>query len=1363
VSGAPEEPSTIGRYRVQELLGRGGMAAVYRVSDPANTRSVALKQLRSAELHGGIAALFEREYHMLAQLSHPNVIEVYDYGLAERGPYYTMELLDGGDLKDRCPLPWREACAVAFDVCSCLALLHSRRWVHRDVSPRNIRCTKQGRAKLLDFGAMVPVGYTGQIIGTPPFVAPEVVHRTLIDGRSDLYSLGATLYFALTGSTPYPTRDFTQLQAAWQLKPLPPSARAPEIPEALDALVLSLLTLEPALRPRTAFDVMQRLAAIADLRREEAQGVSQAYLSTPTLTGREAALGALRGRMAQTLADAGSACWIDAPAGMGRSRLLDACVIEAKTLGLHVLRSQASAADQGTFSVFLALMHQLIESLPELAREAATGESALQFLFDSEATGHAAALQGIPPKHLQAALNRWLSRDTQQQPLLIALDDVQRCDDRTAALLAGLCDPAPRHRSMVVVTADSAADRAAASALDVLSRACERLTLEPLSLDQVESLFGSVFGDVPHLRLLSTRIHEVAAGNPRTCMELAQLLVDRERIVYARGAWTLPLDLSAAELPRNSEEAYRQRARSLGARARSLLSLHVLTSAGTFSREDYGVLAGADISAAELDRAINELVSEQVLVSDGRNFSLAQRGFAAVLEAELSPAEQMDCHRALADFYARDERAALLSVQHRLAAGQPEQALERLRQFVAHVRDAEAVFAITQLSPVAVAAIFARGCEAALTLGRPARELAELRRWLVLLGPSTDDSYYAMAAADWLRQLEQDSGLSIWRELGDIADPGARLGQAFTRASERYAATAEVERVYRPDEAIKCLVNYVVASIAMGARALDAALLRSLPALLEPFAMISPLVDAIHQNSIATCDLLCDGRAEQARERWTRVHRQLEASAAQQLQYAEFIRNAIAYGIGALEARLGMASATDWANLLDDDPMQGVNAVYVRRIVSLQHGDWAAAERLRKQAELLALHANGRQMFTSTVTVELTTHALANDLTGVKQAKDRIEPLAARYPGWQPYVLLAEAYFQRLRGDPAAASERVKRCLTLFEADAPAGALSLAVWPAIVSAHIETLIDLGQLEQARLHGELALLRCKTLDIGLGAHEVARALALAEAKLGLTEQAATRVQAVLDEQLGLGVSGLQLGATYETRARIAICAGDVPAVEEYARLTAEQYRYGSDSMLGGRYERLLDAAQQAGMHTSAAPPVIRTSAVSISQLLTTETSAALVARTLQGAHQPQERALRALKLLCGPDGGGHLYLLGPSGLALVACHGSRVAAGDLDALARSFMARAYRADDDETEVESVMSQPQAPALAAGASVLPVLIGCTIQGSYVHAGVLLLTAEPSRTVQITGPLLEALADRLIAAGDVSPQIPETQPIC
>src|SRR5262245_48616558 len=133
----PEIPNEVSeRYRVHELLGRGGMACVYRATDLATGREVALKTLTvdaDSAQYASLSTLFEREFHTLAQLQHPHVISVYESGIGDDGrPFYTMELLDGGDLRERAPLQYREACRLMFQVCSSLALIHSRRLLHRD-------------------------------------------------------------------------------------------------------------------------------------------------------------------------------------------------------------------------------------------------------------------------------------------------------------------------------------------------------------------------------------------------------------------------------------------------------------------------------------------------------------------------------------------------------------------------------------------------------------------------------------------------------------------------------------------------------------------------------------------------------------------------------------------------------------------------------------------------------------------------------------------------------------------------------------------------------------------------------------------------------------------------------------------------------------------------------------------------------------------------------------------------------------------------------------------------------------------------------------------------------------------------------
>jgi serine/threonine protein kinase len=213
---ATEQPGAViaQRYRVEAMLGRGGMAIVYRVFDERTQRSVALKRVAARERSKltRYASLLEREYHTLSQLGHPCIIEVFDFGVDARGPFYTMELLDGSDLEKTERRPWRTTCMALRDVASALAMLHSRALLHRDVSLRNVHVTANGRTKLIDFGAMMTMGVAKEIVGTPPFMAPEILQLQALDGRADLFALGALGYRLLTGRHAYPTRRFTELR-----------------------------------------------------------------------------------------------------------------------------------------------------------------------------------------------------------------------------------------------------------------------------------------------------------------------------------------------------------------------------------------------------------------------------------------------------------------------------------------------------------------------------------------------------------------------------------------------------------------------------------------------------------------------------------------------------------------------------------------------------------------------------------------------------------------------------------------------------------------------------------------------------------------------------------------------------------------------------------------------------------------------------------------------------------------------------------------------------------------------------------------------------------------------------------------------
>jgi hypothetical protein len=1320
-----------GRYQVRGVLGRGGMAIAYHVDDAVTGRELALKQLVvQGEDAQGAAALFEREFHTLAELSHPRIIEVYDYGVADDGPYYTMQLLDGGDLRQRTPLPWREACALAYDVCSSLALIHSRRLVHRDITPRNIRCTHDGQAKLIDFGAMAPMGPGGVIVGTPAFVAPEVVLGSALDARADLFSLGATLYYALTGRVAFPASNFAQLFDVWRSKPPAPSHLVEGIPGALDALIASLLAIEPAMRPPTAFEVMNRLSAVAGLERAEPPGVSRAYLTTPAMVGQGGVLAKLRVHMERAFKGRGHIVVIAGAPGSGRSRMLDAGALSAKVLGATVLRAGAKISGSGRLGVGSALVAQLMQALPDVVPSGSDTRESL-----------------LPQSGDPGALVRLILDVATSNPLLVAIDDVEHVDEASMRFLAMLASQGTRHQLLVAVTA--LAEHPKQGPLGTLASAGNTIALKPLTAAETEQLLASVFGDVPNLGLASRKIHAVSLGNPRTCMDLAQHLVDRGKVRYETGTWTLPPVLDTTDLPRSAEDAMRERIDALPPLARFLAESQALSSSAAFAREDYSQLC-PDENSEHIDGALNALLSRQVLVSDGRLMTIAHAGCASALTAALSDDERRKRHAALVRLHER--KPGLQLVQHLFEAGDPARALDGLGPVMAG-GDPNGLRNLSDLDTTQVAEIFQRALDEALQLRRHPREITELRRWLASLGVSADHSFYWRAAPEWLAQLEQDSGLARFRELSSVEDQTERRSQALGFAYQKHAATPDSERVYAPDEAIKFLVHYVVISIAVGSRTHDGRLLRSLPPLLEPFVALSPVIDAMRENAISTVEGVCDGQIEQYLSRSLAVYHRLGELSRELLPAVDRIRHAIEFGVGVASASMGLASAEKWANLLDEEPMQRVNALYLRKAIHLQAGDWQSAEELRKKAELVSLESRTRQMFDTTLWLELSVHAMARDLIGLKQVMDRIELRAARLPGWVPYRHVGEGEFQYICGNMQLARAAFERAAALSAPDPDDDSRVVQAFPAAMAGLVASLIELGEFEKAAAEGNRALEICTAHGMVARAQPLVRTLALAEAKLGAHDEACKRLDALIAAQTELGVSGLLLGATYEARARIAIWASDEAAVERYARLTAQEYRHGLGSPLGARYERLMDEARRKVALTL--PKLMDFGATHAAG--GREAATMVMTHLFQGTETTRDRGRRILEVLCSGSASvaGYLYLLTDAGPLLIALQGAEEPEGLREHVSDCLM-RDLRASDGETAIVSVedaraVGSPAAFSDSAGRAYRAVFLTAMVDDVPRHAAVAILVDAADEHRPVDFVLTSALATYIIETGD------------
>jgi serine/threonine-protein kinase len=276
------EDLRIGNYEVLARLGQGGMGTVFKARHRRMKRVVALKVLaREAAGHGSFAQRFQREVETLAQLNHPNIVMAFDADESEIGCFLVMEFVNGRDLASEVqhggPLSVADAVHCILQAARGLAYAHAQGIIHRDVKPANLLRDAAGLVKVADLGlarlsspgddptASSSLTLAGGIVGTTDFMPPEqALDSTTIDHRADVYSLGCTLYFLLTGRPPYAARSLMALMLAHREAPIPSLCAArPEVPAELDAVFRRMAAKKPEDRDQTMAEVVAALEGVA--------------------------------------------------------------------------------------------------------------------------------------------------------------------------------------------------------------------------------------------------------------------------------------------------------------------------------------------------------------------------------------------------------------------------------------------------------------------------------------------------------------------------------------------------------------------------------------------------------------------------------------------------------------------------------------------------------------------------------------------------------------------------------------------------------------------------------------------------------------------------------------------------------------------------------------------------------------------------------------------------------------------------------------------------------------------------------------------------------------------------------------------
>src|SRR6266481_1654585 len=261
---------TVGRYEIIGELGRGAMGVVYKAKDPTIGRTVALKTMR-LDVHGldagELVRRFKNEARAAGLLNHPNIVTIYDAGEHDGIFYIAMEFIEGTTLHELLQqkriLEAEEAIQLSREICKGLDYAHSHGIVHRDVKPGNIMITARGAVKIMDFGIAKAGGSmtsTGQVLGTPNYMAPEQVKGRGLDGRSDLFSFGVVLYEMLTGEKPFVGQNVTTIiYKIVNENPIPPRDLDATIHPGLSAIAVKALAKSPDERYQSGAQLVRDL------------------------------------------------------------------------------------------------------------------------------------------------------------------------------------------------------------------------------------------------------------------------------------------------------------------------------------------------------------------------------------------------------------------------------------------------------------------------------------------------------------------------------------------------------------------------------------------------------------------------------------------------------------------------------------------------------------------------------------------------------------------------------------------------------------------------------------------------------------------------------------------------------------------------------------------------------------------------------------------------------------------------------------------------------------------------------------------------------------------------------------------------
>jgi len=667
------------RYRLDREIGRGGLGIIYEALDTLLDRSVAVKVLNIDSTIGsqGQTRLLT-EARAAAKLIHPNIVSIFDAGRTDKAlnpgldlSFIVMELVEGETIHDKKPQELPETLKILSQVCLALQAAHEHGIVHRDLKPENVLITPEGVVKLTDFGLARTfssrISQEDIFIGTVFYIAPEAALGKPVDARSDLYALGVMMYELTAGQLPFTADEpLAVISQHIHAPAIPPSTHNPQIPPALDALVLQLLAKRPEDRPQSAAEVHQELTSILEKKdgQQRAPAPPLDRLVRGRVIGRDEQFTIARKAWKQVLSGGQQQpiLLISGEAGVGKTPFLREINAMVEVSGARAYAGHCFL--QGT-APYTPVAHILREALPLVETKLpASVTQSLHSLVPEFAvqTGQAAGTPIDPLTDQQRLFENMLllcQALVSTAPLVLEFEDAQWADGGTLAMVRYLARRIralqPRPPIWFILTfRDSDVDSKGGLGEVLFDLNIENLSqhiqLGRFNHEQTHEILESMFQQKVRPEFASL-IFKVTEGNSLYIEEVCKALIEEGAIYRENGRWELKPDIREIQLPQSIHVTIQSRINRLDEPTRDLLRL-----AAVIGKEfDFATLRKASgqeeeaiisrLEKAQQAQLIHELDSPSCCPEGEEGFTFAHGLIPVSLREELSTLRLHRLHR----------------------------------------------------------------------------------------------------------------------------------------------------------------------------------------------------------------------------------------------------------------------------------------------------------------------------------------------------------------------------------------------------------------------------------------------------------------------------------------------------------------------------------------------------------------------------------------------------------------------------------------------------------------------------------------------------------------------------------------------